>query len=627
MPLLQERLNPLKAPPGSKIALMGNEAIARGAIEAGTYVVTGYPGTPSSEVLMTIHEFGKGLDIYAEWAVNERVAFEIALGAAIGGARALVTMKAPGANVAADPILSSAYSGVDGGLVLLIADDPGPITTQTEQDSRWFTELSKLPMITPSDPQEAKDFVLIAHELSEAVNLPVILRTTTRVNHTVGPVRTGEIRPPKKYVKFVRDPPRFVRAGMAWNRERHAWLLHQLGKVEGFLSKYGLNRVEGSGRKCIITEGVGYEYVLEALSKLNLRKEVKLIKLGLLHPFPSEFVGKALRGCEEVLVVEELDPYVESKVKELSYDLGLNVKVAGKSEGLLPQVGELTPSDVLKAMREYLKIRAPQTEEARGLEAPPRPPPLCPSCPHRNSYLGLIFGILKAGFRREEVPIFGDIGCYALSVNPPLNAIWTEHSMGASIGMAMGLKLSGFKGPVVATIGDSTFFHAGLPALAEAIHKKVDMLVMILDNEVVAMTGHQSTLTWGKTELGRETKPLSIEEVVRGLGADNVVIVDPYDIDQMISTVKDLIKRPGVNVIIARAPCALHAARLYGVKRRYTVVPERCKKCMACIKITGCPALYIGEDHKVHILTEDCLGCGLCAKYCPFDAIVEVSKE
>ncbi|MCD6323857.1 MAG: indolepyruvate ferredoxin oxidoreductase subunit alpha [Desulfurococcales archaeon] len=605
---------------------MGNEAIARGAIEAGTYVMTGYPGTPSSEVLMTVHEFGKGLDIYAEWAANERVAFEIALGAAIGGARALVTMKAPGANVAADPILSAAYSGVDGGLVILIADDPGPITTQTEQDSRWFAELSKLPMITPSNPQEAKDFVVIAHELSEAVNLPVILRTTTRVNHTVGPVETGEIKPPKKYVKFVRNPPRFVRAGMVWNRERHAWLLQQLGKVEDFLSKYGLNMVEGSGSKCVVTEGVGYEYVMEALSKLGLKEGVKVVKLGLLYPFPKRFMSEVLRGCDEVLVVEELDPYIEFKVKELAYELKLDVKVAGKAEKLLPEVGELTPSTVLKAMKGFLHLDVHESEGVERLEAPPRPPPLCPSCPHRNSYIGLIFGILKAGFRREEVPIFGDIGCYALSVNPPINAIWTEHSMGASIGMAMGLKLSGFKGPVVATIGDSTLFHAGLPALAEAIHKKVDMLVLILDNEVVAMTGHQSTLTWGKTELGRETKPLSIEEVVKGMGADTVVVVDPYDIDRMISTVKELIRKPGVNVIIARAPCALHAARLYGVQKRYTVIPERCKECMACIKITGCPALYIGEDHKVHILVEDCLGCGLCAKYCPFDAIVEVSK-
>lgn len=627
MCLLQKELNPLKAPAGTRIALMGNEAIARGAIESGTYVITGYPGTPSSEVLMTIHEFGKGLDLYAEWAVNERVAFEIALGAAIGGARALVTMKAPGANVASDPILSAAYSGVDGGLVLLIADDPGPITTQTEQDSRWFAELSKLPMLTPSNPQEAKDFVIVAHELSEKLKLPVILRTTTRVNHTVAPVVTGDIRPPCKYVNFVRDPPRYVRAGMAWNRERHAWLLGQLSKVEEELVGFRVNRVEGSGTRCVVAEGVGYEYVIEGLERLKLRDKVKVIKLGQIYPLPKEFLRHALNSCEKVLVVEELDPYLEGKIKELAYESGLKLKIVGKMEGLLPEVGELGVNPVVDALKRFLNLSLQVETSISPLAAPPRPPPLCPSCPHRNTYLGLIFGILKAGYRREEVPIFGDIGCYALSVNPPLNAIWTEHSMGASIGMAMGLKLSGFKGPVVATIGDSTFFHAGLPALAEAIHKRVDMLVLILDNEVVAMTGHQSTLTWGRTEMGRPTKPLKIEEIVRGMGADNVAIVNPYDIDKLVATVKEYLRKPGVNVIIARAPCALHAARLYGVQKRYTVIPEKCKECMACIKITGCPALYIGEDHKVHIMIEDCLGCGLCAKYCPFDAIVEVKSN
>ncbi len=607
---------------------MGNEAIARGVTESGVYVVTGYPGTPSSEVLMTIHEFGKDLDIYAEWAVNERVAFEIGLGAAIGGARALVTMKAPGANVASDPMLSSAYSGVDGGLVILIADDPGPITTQTEQDSRWFAELAKLPTITPSNPQEAKDYVRVGIDLSEKLQLPVILRTTTRVNHAVAPVITGPVEKPKKYIRFVRNPPRFVRAGMAWNRERHAWLLNQLAKVEGVLRPFRINRVEGSGSKCVVCEGVAYEYVKEALNELGEgAKLLKIIKLGQIYPLPKEFLKEELTNCEEVLVVEELDPYLEEKIKALAHDVGLKIKVIGKMERILPEVGELTFTPVINALRKFVGLNLSNLVAKYVKEVPSRPPPLCPSCPHRNTYLGLIFGLLRAGYRKEDVPIFGDIGCYALSVNPPLNAIWTEHSMGASIGMAMGLKLSGFKGPVIATIGDSTLFHAGLPALAEAIHKRADLLIVVLDNEVVAMTGHQSTLSWGKTEMGRLTKPLKIEDVVRGLGADEVVVVDPYNIDELITQVKRLISKPGVKVLVSRAPCALYASRLYGVRKRYTVIPEKCKECMACIKITGCPALYIGEDHKVKIMLEDCLGCGLCARYCPFSAIVEVGKN
>jgi len=620
----------LKASPGIRIALMGNEAIARGVIESGVYVVTGYPGTPSSEVLMTIQRFGKDLDIYAEWAVNERVAFEIGLGAAIGGARALVTMKAPGANVASDPILSSAYSGVNGGLVVLIADDPGPITTQTEQDSRWFAELSKLPMITPSNPQEAKEFVKFGTYLSEGLQLPIILRTTTRVNHAVAPVVMGPAEKVRKYQGFSRDPQRFVRAGMGWNRERHAWLLNQLSKVEDLSKRYELNRVEGSGSKCVICEGIAYEYVKEAINELSNERElikIKVIKLGQIYPLPEQFLRRELGNCEKVLIVEELDPYLEEKIKMLAFNEGLKIRVVGKLEGFLPRVGELALAPVINALRVFLGLKPRGTSRMPVEGVPSRPPPLCPSCPHRNTYLGLLLALLREGYRKDEVPIFGDIGCYALSVNPPLNAIWTEHSMGASIGMAMGLKLSGFKGPVVATIGDSTFFHAGLPSLAEAIHKRANMLVIVLDNGVVAMTGHQSTLTWGKTEMGRLTRSLRIEDVVKGMGADEVVVVNPYNIDELISQVRRLIRRPGVKVLISRAPCALYASRIQGVERRYRVIPERCRECMACIKITGCPALYVGEDHKVKIILEDCLGCGLCAKYCPFNAIVEVRKD
>ena len=624
-----EPINPLKAPAGRRLALMGNEAIARGAIEGGVYVVTGYPGTPSSEVLMTIQEFGKGLDIYAEWAVNERVAFEIGYGAAVGGARALVTMKAPGANVAADPILSAAYGGVDGGLVILVADDPGPHTTQTEQDNRWFALLSKLPMITPSNPQEAKDFTVYGLELSEELKLPVILRTTTRVNHTVGDVVLGPIREPKKFKKFVRDPVRFVRAGMRWNLERHKWLNNQLRKVEEVSSKYKLNKIIFDGKTCIITEGAGFNYVIDAVRDLGVESKVKIIKLGLIHPLPRKLLEKELVNCEQVIVIEELDPYLEFMIKKLLYDLGIKVRIHGKDEELLPLEGELNKPLVMNAISKILGIEMHITQttstEVKGI--PPRPPPLCPSCPHRSSYLAILFGIAKAGFRRDEVPIFGDIGCYALSVNPPLNAIWTEHSMGASISMAIGLKLSGYDKPVIATIGDSTFYHAGIQPLIEAVHKRLDVLVVILDNEVVAMTGHQSTPAWSETESGRESRAIKLEDLVKSIGVDNLAVVDPYNIDEMINIVAEFLRKPGVNVIIARHPCALMEARIKGVKRRYKVIPERCTGCLACVRVTGCPALYVDKDNKVKIMIEDCLGCGLCARYCPYKAIVEVGKR
>ncbi|MEO3993651.1 MAG: indolepyruvate ferredoxin oxidoreductase subunit alpha [Desulfurococcaceae archaeon TW002] len=624
-------LNPLKAPAGAKLALMGNEAIARGIIESGTYVVTGYPGTPSSEVLMTLHEYGDGLDLYAEWAVNERVAFEIALGASLGGARSFVTMKGPGINVASDPILSAAYSGVNGGLTILVADDPGPITTQTEQDSRWYAKLSKLPMITPSSPQEAKDFTVVSQLFSEDIMLPVILRTTTRVNHAVSEVITGDVRPPKKYREFRKDLPRYVRAGMMWNLERHKWLNNQLKIAEDLARKYGLNRVLGSGSGCVVVEGVSYNYVMEVLSRVeSWERKVKVVKVDMLYPIPRNFLLNSLSECKEVLVVEELDPYLEESLKALLQDQDLRIKVFGKLSGYLPLEGELNTYAVSQAISKILGYEVAKPyhgEVVRNLEVPPRPPPLCPGCPHRNSYIAMLLGIAKAGYKRDEIPVFGDIGCYALSVNPPLNAIWTEHSMGASISMAMGLKVGGFDKPVIATIGDSTFFHAGIQPLIEAVNKRVDMLVLVLDNSVVAMTGHQSTPAWEITESGRTTKPVDIVALLKSIGVDNLAVVDPFEIDVMINKVSEFIKKPGVNVIVAKAPCALLKVRKEGVKKKYTVLSDKCVSCLACVRLTGCPALYIGDDNKVKITLDDCVGCGLCARYCPYKAIIEVSSH
>ncbi|MEM1796585.1 MAG: indolepyruvate ferredoxin oxidoreductase subunit alpha [Zestosphaera sp.] len=614
-----------------RLALMGNEAIARGVIESGTYVVTGYPGTPSSEVLMTLHEYSEGLDLYAEWAVNERVAFEIALGASLGGARSLVTMKGPGFNVASDPILSAAYSGVNGGLTILVADDPGPITTQTEQDSRWYAKLSKLPMITPSSPQEAKDFTVVSQLLSEDVMLPVILRTTTRVNHAVSEVITGDVRPPKKYREFRKDPPRYVRAGMAWNLERHKWLNNQLKTVEGLVRKYGLNKVWGEGSSCVVVEGVSYNYVMEVLSRVeSWERKIRVVKVDVLYPIPRNFLLDSLSGCKEILVVEELDPYLEESIKALLQDQDLRIKVFGKLSGYLPLEGELNTRVVSQAVSRILghEVAEPYHDGMiKDLEVPTRPPPLCPGCPHRNSYIAMLLGIAKAGYKRDEIPVFGDIGCYALSVNPPLNAIWTEHSMGASISMAMGLKVGGFDKPVIATIGDSTFFHAGIQPLIEAVNKRVDLLVLVLDNSVVAMTGHQSTPAWETTESGRVTKPVEIVDVLKSIGVDNLAVVNPFEIDEMINKVSEFIKKPGVNVIVAKAPCALLKVRREGVKKKYTVLSSKCVSCLACVRLTGCPALYIGDDNKVKILMDDCVGCGLCARYCPYKAIVEVSPH
>lgn len=619
--------NPLRAPAGVRIALMGNEAIARGAIESGTYIVTGYPGTPSSEVIMTLQEYGSGLNIYAEWAVNERVAFEIALGASLGGARSLTTMKGPGLNVASDPIMSAAYSGVNGGLTILVADDPGPITTQTEQDSRWYAKLSKLPMITPSSPQEAKDFTVISQKLSEALQLPVILRTTTRVNHTVGEVITGDIESPRGFRAFSADPPRYVRAGMVWNLERHKWLNNQLKLVEDLARQNGLNKTIGEGSKCVVAEGVSYNYVMEVLSRYRVNNDVKIVKVDLLHPIPKKFMVNSLSDCDEIVVVEELDPYLEESVRILLSELNIKIDVHGKLDGHLPLEGELNTYLVAKALSKLLGFKLLDTQYKLGnLEIPSRPPPMCPGCPHRNSYIAILFGIAKAGYKRDDIPIFGDIGCYALSVNPPLNAIWVEHSMGASISMAMGLKIGGYSKPVIATIGDSTFFHAGLQPLIEAVNKMVNLLIVILDNSVVAMTGHQSTPAWKVTESGRSAKPVDIVEIVKSVGVENLAVVDPSNVDEMAAKVSEFLTKPGVSVLIAKSPCAILKTRKEGIKKRYRVLSDKCTKCLACIRVTGCPALYVDDDNKVAISADDCVGCGLCVRYCPYKAIVEVKE-
>ena len=598
-----------------KLVLMGNEAIAYGALTAGVAVASGYPGTPSSEVIDTLLELissGRVNRPYVEWAVNERVAFEICLGASLTGARSLVTMKAPGINVASDPLLSSAYSGVEAGMLVLVADDPGPHTTQTEQDSRWYGELAKLPIIEPSDPQEAYDYTIIGYELSERVKLPVIMRTTTRVNHTVSDVEVKEFREPSYTPTFSKNPKRYLRAVMAWNRERHGEVLETLDKVESMIEDLKLNRIEGSGEVGIVCSGVAYNYVLEVLEKNQLISQYKILKLGLIHPIPKKIISRFLREVNSVIVVEEIDPYLEIKLKALAYDEGLQVKILGRQE-LFPKIGELTPDDVESVLLGY-------NNRVEDNVVPRRPPPLCPGCPHIGTYMGLRVGISKAGYKWGEIPVMGDIGCYALGLNPPFEAIWTEHSMGASISMAAGLKAAGYPKPVVAVIGDSTFYHSGITSLIEAIHKDLDILVVIMDNGTVAMTGHQATPEYEVSISGRRMKPLNLEKVIKGLGVEKIAVVDAYDYKAVSEKVKEFLQHPGVKVIISKRACAVLSKRA-GIEQVCYIDPAKCTNCLACIKLTGCPALFPMED-KVTIIENECAGCTLCMQVCLYNAIL-----
>ena len=601
---------------------MGNEALAYGALESGVAFATGYPGTPSTEVVETIARIKP--EVFAEWAPNEKVALEEAAGVAYTGLRAIVTMKCVGLNVAADPLMSLAYSGVEGGLVILVADDPGPHTSQTEQDDRYYGKLSLLPVLEPADPQEAHDLIKYAYELSEKYKVPIIFRTTTRVNHTTADVEVGEFVELDRKPVFKKDIPRYVRASMEGNRKRHRWLNETLAKIEEEFSSMPFNWIEGDGRIGIIVEGAPYNYVREVLPKINA--EFKVLKLSTPHPLPKKLVEEFLRGVNYAIVIEDGAPFLEEEVKIAAYEAGINVPIYGKRTGHLPLEGELTPSLVRNALLRLIGEggrtyeRPEEVAHAEGL-APKRPPVMCPGCPHRGSYRAALDALRDLKLGRYSVPIHGDIGCYALSLLPPLEAIWTEYVMGASISLANGQSIVMDK-KIIATIGDSTFFHNGIQPLVDAVYKNLNVLVMILDNRTTAMTGHQPNPATGGSETGRKFNEIDIEALVKALGVKYVKTVDPYDLKQTREAIKEAMQVEGPAVIIARQECVIPVIRRGEIGEKPIVVEDKCTGCKACILLTGCPALvYDPDTNKVRIDELLCTGCGVCNQTCPFDAI------
>ncbi|WP_297470772.1 indolepyruvate ferredoxin oxidoreductase subunit alpha [Thermococcus sp.] len=612
----------VKAEKREKKLLMGNEAIAYGALESGVVFATGYPGTPSTEVIETIARLKP--EVFAEWAPNEKVALEEAAGVAYTGLRALVTMKCVGLNVAADPLMSLAYSGVEGGLVILVADDPGPHTSQTEQDDRYYGKLSLLPVLEPADPQEAHDLIKYAYELSEKYKVPVIFRTTTRVNHTTADVEVGEFVELDRKPVFKKDIERYVRASMEGNRKRHRWLNETLAKIEEEFNGMSFNRIEGSGKIGIIVEGAPYNYVREVLPKLNA--DFKILKLSTPHPLPRKLVLGFLKSVDYAIVVEDGAPFLEEEVKIVAYEAGLRVPIYGKRTGHLPLEGELTPSLVRNALLRLLGEEGEtyeKPEEVKYAEslAPKRPPVMCPGCPHRGSYRAALDALRDLKLGRYSVPIHGDIGCYALSLLPPLEAIWTEYVMGASISLANGQSVVMGK-KIIATIGDSTFFHNGIQPLVDAVYKNLNVLVMILDNRTTAMTGHQPHPGTGGSETGRKFNEIDIEALVKALGVKYVKTVDPYDLKQTREAIKEAMQVEGPAVIIAKRECVIPVIRRGEIGEIPLVLEDKCTGCKACILLTGCPALvYDPETNKVRIDNLLCTGCGVCNQTCPFDAI------
>lgn len=593
-----------------KALLSGNEAIARGAYEAGIQVATGYPGTPSSEILEVIaKEYGE--EIYAEWSTNEKVAMDAAAGAAYSGRRALVTTKQVGMNVLADSLMYTVYTGSEAGLVVVTADDPGMFSSQNEQDNRWYAKLAKVPLLEPSDSQEAKDFVIRAIEISEEFDTPVVIRTTMRVSHSKGVVTLGERSPvPKEVGPFPRNQKKYVMTAM-WARERHPVVEERIKALAAYAEGSPLNRVEYRDRKLgIITSGVTYAYVREVFPQASI------LKLGMTYPLPHDLILEFAKGVEELIVVEELDPFLEEQIR------ALGVKVRGKD--IFPPCGELLPDRIAELAAEAGLLQAqavPRSASEAPAELPPRIPVLCPGCPHRSTF----FLLAKLG-----VPVAGDIGCYNLGCLPPFNAQHTMGCMGASVGVLHGMAVAGLPERAVATIGDSTFFHSGMAPLANMVHNGSRGVVIIMDNGTTAMTGHQDHPGTHWTLHGRGGRKLDIEAVVRAMGVEKVRVVNAFDVKEVEEGLKDCLAYEGVSVLITRGLC-VQVSKAHG--GTYWVDENKCIACGTCFRL-GCPAVIKSDvkypktgRHKAAIDPTLCVGCDVCRQVCPAGAIHAPEKE
>ncbi len=578
-----------------KKLLTGNAAVARGAWEAGATVVSAYPGTPSTEITEYAASYP---EIYAEWAPNEKVAVESAIGASIGGARALAAMKHVGLNVAADPLFTVGYTGVNGGLVIVTADDPGMHSSQNEQDNRLYGRAAKVPVLEPSDSQEAKDFTKLAFALSEQFDTPVLLRLTTRIAHSQSLVELGE-RQEKELSPYVKNAAKYV-AMPANARKLHVTVEERLKNLAAYSETTELNRVEwGKDRKLgIIASGAVYQYVKEALP------DVSVLKIGMAFPLPKQLITDFAAGVEKVIVVEELESFMEDTIKSWG------IAVTGKE--LFSPIGEIFTETIKEKILGEAAVKC-----SGGENLPNRPPVLCPGCPHRG-----IFYVLH----KLKLNVSGDIGCYTLAAVPPLNAMDTTICMGASIGVAHGMEKArgkDFSRKTVAVLGDSTFLHSGITGLINTVYNGSTVTTIILDNSITAMTGHQQNPATGKTAKGEPAPSVDLEAMVRACGVKRVRVVDPFDLAATEQAVREEVAAAEPSVIITKRPCIL--INRAAMQKPLVVDKEKCINCGICLGV-GCPAIA-RKDGKAKIDTSQCVGCGVCASVCPKEAIVNREKD
>jgi len=586
-----------------KTVLSGNEAFARAAYEAGVQVASAYPGTPSTEILENIRQYPR---IDASWAPNEKVALEVGIGASMGGARTMVTMKHVGVNVAADPLFTFAYTGVRGGLVLVAADDPEMHSSQNEQDSRHYARAAKVPMFDPADSQEALELTRLAFAVSEEFDTPIMLRSTTRISHSKSVVTLGEPCEQLPATGLQRDPAKFVMLpGNA--RIRHPFVEERLERMAEWACDQPFNRIEiGKGELGIITAGVAYQYAREVFP------DASILKLGLVHPLPTRLIREFAERFKTLYVIEELDPFIEEQVRAMGF------QVVGKDR--VPICGELTPGRLRKAF----DLETPEALEV-GEQLPARPPNMCPGCPHRGVFYAL---------NRLKAFVTGDIGCYTLGFMPPLSAMDTCICMGASIGNATGLSKvleADAQQKLVAVIGDSTFLHTGVNGLMDMVYNQSPATVIILDNSTTGMTGRQDHPSSGYTLSGEKTYQVDLEALCRSLGVNSVRTVDPYLMAETQQVISEEMARPETSVVITRRPCVLIKHDVLEKKPPLFVDADQCTACKACLKL-GCPAIEWepGTEGGKGFAKVDrllCTGCGICEQVCKFGAFGVCNEE
>lgn len=568
-----------------KELMLGNEAFARGAYEAGVTVATAYPGTPSTEITESIAKYE---EIYSEWSPNEKVAMEVAIGASIAGARAVCCMKHVGLNVAADPLFTVSYTGVNGGLVVIVADDPGMHSSQNEQDSRYYARSAHVPMLEPSDSVEAKEFVKLAFELSEKFDTPVFVRSNTRLSHSQGIVELGDRQdiPLKPYVK---DIGKYVMMpGMA--KKRHIVVEKRMNYIKAYAGTMDINRIEYNDTDVgVITSGVVYQYVKEALPSASV------LKLGMVYPLPENNIKEFASKVKKLYVAEELEPFIEEQIK------AMGIEVSGKD--IFTVQGEYGVNMIAE------RIGGAKKESTEPGTLPQRPPVMCPGCPHRGVYYVL---------RKLKIAAAGDIGCYTLGALPPLQGIDTCICMGASIGCAMGMEKArgkDFARKLVAVIGDSTFIHSGITGLIDMVYNGATSTVLILDNSTTGMTGHQDHPATGKNIKGDPAYAIDIPALVKSIGVRHVRTADPYDLKELEAVIKEETEREELSVIIIKRPCVLLGRKNPAAYR----INDKCKTCGLCLKL-GCPAIEKAGG-GMRIDDTICTACGLCARVCAFAAI------